>query len=105
MVIRQFDVFPNPSTMSRATVPYVVILQSEYAGELQTSIVAPLYRSDAADLLTHVTVDVRFEEQDLVASIPELAAINNRSLRKKAGTAITYEDELRRALDRLFTGF
>ena len=73
------------------------------AGDLQTSIVTPLYRANAAELLTLSTVDVRFDDSDLVASVPELAAINNRSLRNKAGTAIAYEDEFRRALDRLFT--
>ncbi len=48
---------------------------------------------------------MKLDEQNLIASIPELAAINNRSLRTKTGTAVAYEDQIRRALDRLFTGF
>jgi toxin CcdB len=55
--------------------------------------------------LTKLTVDVHCEGFDLVVSLPQLAAINDASLRRKVANLAAYEDDIRRALDRLFTGF
>jgi len=34
-----------------------------------------------------------------------LAGVQGRTLKKRVGSLVTHEDEIRRALDRLFTGF
>jgi toxin CcdB len=104
-VIRQFDVFPNPSLRSREDAPYVVVLQSQYAGDMPTVVVAPVYRAEAAERLTKLSVDVYLEDQDLVILLPELASINAAVLRSKRGDFLSYEDDIRSALNRLFTGF
>jgi hypothetical protein len=67
--------------------------------------VAPLYRTEAFDLLTKLCVEVRCEDLDLVASIPELVAINSANLGRKVANLAVYEDDIHRAIDRLFTGF
>jgi len=105
VVIRQFDVFSNPSIRSRDSAPYVIVLQSHHAGDLPTVIVAPLYHVASFEGLTKLTVDVHCEGFDLVVSLPQLAAINDASLRRKVANLAAYEDDIRRALDRLFTGF
>jgi toxin CcdB len=105
VVIRQFDVFTNPSTISRRIAPYVVALQSEYAGDLETVVVAPLLLANDLPSLTQMMVKVDLDGITLIASMPELAAINRRSLRSRIGNLLAYEDDIRRALDRLFTGF
>jgi toxin CcdB len=80
-VIRQFDVFSNPSIRSREEAPYVVVLRSQYAGDLPTVVIAPLYRAEIAERLTKLTVDVRWMDTDLVASLPELVTIKAALLR------------------------
>jgi toxin CcdB len=105
VVIRQFDVFANPSLRSRDEAPFVVVLQSHHAGELPTVVVAPLYRREIAQALTRLTVDVESAGQDLTVSIPELVALSSTLLHKKVGSLAEHEDDIRRALDRLFTGF
>jgi hypothetical protein len=105
VVIRQFDVFANPSLHSRDDAPYVMVLQSHHAGDLPTVVVAPLYRIETFDLLTKLCVEVRCDDLDLIASIPELAAIGAAMLHRKVANLAAYEDDIRRAVDRLFTGF
>ena len=104
-MIRQFDVFLNPSIRSRDSAPYVIVLQSHHAGDMPTVVVAPLYHADGFEGLTKLTVDVECEGFDLVVSLPQLAAINDASLKRKVANLSAHEDEIRRALDRLFTGF
>jgi toxin CcdB len=105
VVIRQFDVFLNPSIRSRDSAPYVVVLQSHHAGDLPTVIVAPLYHAAGFESLTKLTVSVECEGFDLVVSLPQLAAINDTSLKRRVANLAAHEDDIRRALDRLFTGF
>lgn len=67
-------------------------------------ITAPLYHAAGFVGLTRLTVEVACEGFDLVISLPQLAAINEASLKRRV-TNLAHEDEIRRALDRLFTGF
>lgn len=67
--------------------------------------VAPLYRREVFPVLTRLTVEVESDGQDLIVSIPELVALSSSLLHKKVGSLVEREDAIRRALDRLFTGF
>lgn len=93
MVIRQFDIFPNPSPRSREDAPYVVALQSQYAGDLATIVVAPIYRAAIAERFTKLTVDIELNEERFVVSIPELVAISETRLRGKVTDLLAYEDD------------
>lgn len=105
MVIRQFDLFANPSLRSRDDAPYVVVLQSHHAGDLPTVVVAPVYRREAFEAFTKLSVEVEDRGHALVVSIPQLVAISTMLLHRRRGDLRTHEDAIRRALDRLFTGF
>jgi toxin CcdB len=105
VVIRQFDLFANPSPRSRDDAPHVVVLQSHHAGDLPTIVVAPVYRREAFDVLTNLSVVVESRGDALVVSIPQLVAINIALLHRRLGSLAEHEDAIRRALDRLFTGF
>ena len=41
----------------------------------------------------------------LVIVLTELAGVQGRSLTRRVGSLLAHEDDIRRALDRLFTGF
>ncbi|MEH0195892.1 CcdB family protein [Caulobacter sp. CCNWLY153] len=105
MVIRQFDVFPNPSSRTRAAAPYVVVLQSHHAGDLPTVVVAPLYLPHAALPLSELSAAVEVQGQALLAFVPELVGAPVTLLRQRITSLAAHEDAIRRALDRLFTGF
>ena len=103
--MRQFDVFPNPSARSREVAPFVAIISSHFVDRMATVLVAPMVRMPPAERLSKVMVEVAFSGETLMLSLPELAPIPRGLLGHLAGDLRAYEDEIRRALDRLFTGF
>lgn len=102
--MRQFDLYRNPSRALAAYAPYLIVLQSHYLDDLETVVVAPLIR-DADRPLTLLDVAMMFDGQSLVIAVAELAAMDRLRLTRRAGDALAHQDALRRALDRLFTGF
>lgn len=105
MVIRQFDVFPNPSGKSRNSIPYVVCLQSHFLDSLDTVIVAPLMRFPAGAKPNEVMVEVEFSGERLMADLSSLTGFHRALLKRVEGDLLDHEYDIRRALDRLFTGF
>jgi toxin CcdB len=105
LVIRQFDVFINPGASTRSKAPYVVVLQSHLFEALATVIVAPLMRIDAPSGDSKVLIDLEFAGERLVVNTALLANIEHRMLGRSRGSLKSHEDDIRRALDRLFTGF
>ncbi|MGR4864396.1 CcdB family protein [Caulobacter sp. LARHSG274] len=99
--MRQFQVFANPSPASRAFAPFVIVLQSHYL-PLETVVVAPIV-VDATSL--GLDIPVTIEGRDLHIAMSELANIPKAPLRRMVADLAAHEDDIRRALDRLFTGF
>jgi toxin CcdB len=103
--MRQFDVFPNPSPRSRAAAPFIVLMQSHFVDEMPSALIAPLIREPRSGDFTRVSVSVRLNDEALHLSLAEMAPIARSDLKWSAGSLSPYEDDIRRALDRLFTGF
>ena len=91
--MRQFDVFPNPSPRSRIAVPFVVLMQSHFV------------REPRSGDFTRVSVAVQVDGETLHLSLAEMAPIWRSELKRSVGHLRDSEDDIRRALDRLFTGF
>jgi len=103
--LRQFDVFPNPSPRARAEIPYVVVLQSHLLRNSPTQLVAPLIIADELSAYSEVSVPVKVMGSDFSLTLTELSSLKASLLREAIGSLLAYEDDIRRALDRLFTGF
>jgi toxin CcdB len=101
--LRQFDVFQNPSNALRDIVPYLVVLQSHHLKQVDSMVVAPLFRNERP--LSEVDIPLTFRDEDLVLLVSEIGSIDRSGLRKSLGSLAAHEDAIRRALDRLFTGF
>ena len=104
-MIRQFDVIDNPSVRSRAIAPYLVVVQSQFYDETPTRLVAPLLKMPMQAMLTSVSLRVELEGELFVLLLSEIGAIDRRPPTRAVGSLARYEDPIRRALDRLFTGF
>ena len=104
-MIRQYDVFNNPGASTRAKVPYVVVLQSHLFEALPTMVIAPMMRLEHSARASKVLVEVEFAGEDLVVNAAFLSTIEHRELGRSRGSLAAYEDDIRRAIDRLFTGF
>jgi toxin CcdB len=102
--LRQFDVLENPLTKSREYAPYLVVLQSHHLEALDSVVLAPVVR-DARRPVSPLDVPVIVNGETLTLAIAELASAHRATFGPSKASLIGQEDEIRRALDRLFTGF
>lgn len=102
--MRQFAVYANPSERSRRVIPYFVAMQSHLL-ESHVAVVAPMIVQDGRSAFTHTSVAVIFADAAHIVLVGELTSVDSRALQRARGDLQTHEDDLRRALDRLFTGF
>jgi toxin CcdB len=102
--LRQFDVFENPNPESRRYAPYAAVLQSHHLDVLETVVLAPLV-NDAQRNVTSVDIPVELGGQRFVLVLGELAGLPRQGLGRPVGSLANHEDEIRRALERIFTGF
>ena len=103
--MRQFDVFENPSQRSRPIAPYVVAPQSHLLVGIPTILVAPLIRDDGRSNYSAISIVAPLRGGSFIVQISELSALDPALLRRPVGDLRGHEDAIRRALDRLFTGF
>jgi len=103
-VIRQFDLIGNPSPRSRALYPYVVVLQSHLLAASNLTVVAPVLPG-GAPAVTLTSVPFEFQGRPFVLLAGEPTTVDAHRLGRAIGTLGDYEDEIRRALERVFTGF
>ena len=104
-MIRQFDVFKNPSTVSQATSPYLLILQSHHLAALNTVIAAPLIESSLLQPDLVVLLPIEIAEQSYTLDLTVMGAVPAARLTSRVANLIQMEDVIRRGLDRIFTGF
>lgn len=104
MALRQFDVFENPSAGARGFAPYLVVLSSHLVPGLEDVIVAPVV-NDALHRLGEIELRVEINGEELTLVVSELSTMRGRELRQRVSSLLEHEFDIRRALDRLFTGF
>jgi toxin CcdB len=102
--LRQFDVFRNPSLEARKVAPFLVMLSSHHLRGIDEIIVAPLV-NDAAETVGELEILAEVEGERLTLVISELFSVMPTGLRGAVGNLSYLEDNIRRAVDRLFTGF
>ena len=103
--MRQFDLFANPLVSARRTMPYILLLQSDFAQTGRDRVVAPLIvrgRSPPIEWRLMPTVVVDGRELNIV--IPGLTAVSARELRESIGNIGTERNAIVAALDFLFLG-
>ncbi len=102
---RQFDVCRYPGQSTETDAPYVCVIQSHYLAGMNTVIVAPLLRTTVTATESQVAVPVSVDGEDYALDLALMANIETRDLGAVVGNLIDHEFDIRRALDRLFTGF
>jgi toxin CcdB len=102
--VKQFDVFENPSAAAWRYAPYLVVLSSHLILDFDDAVIAPMVNDSQATVGT-LEVEVDFNGERLVLVVTELASMRGEHLKRRVGSLLAHEDDIRRALDRLFTGF
>ncbi len=105
VLIRQFDVFGNPSLSSAAAFPFVVVLQSNWVAETSSVIVAPLVEPDRAKTLARLYPEFEVEGRRFALAVTDLAAIKRSLLMRRITSLDGQRDRIIVALDMLFTGY
>ena len=102
-----FSVHENQNPSRREDVPFLLDIQSDLLSGLATRLVVPLVRPETlrAGPMTRLAPVLRFRERDLVAMVPEMAAIPRHHLGPIAGDLAQLRGEWLKAVDFLLTGF
>jgi toxin CcdB len=104
ILIRQFDVFANPSGQTAQSFPFLVVLQADWVRETSSVIVAPLVRPNPALRHPLLYPEFRIEARRLVLAISDLAALPRTRLTKRVANLDAERHRIIAALDLLFTG-
>ena len=88
----------------RGAAPYLVVLSSHLLPGLKEVVVAPVVRTGVLEP-SDFDISVAIGDEKLLVSIIGLAAVSGERLKVRVGSLLNHEDDIRLALDRLFTGF
>ena len=104
VLIRQCDVFSNPSQRPSSHVPFIVVLQSDLIFHTTTVVVAPLVKADhlRADQGLYPVFEIDGLRVGL--SITELATLPRQALKKYVTSLEPERHRIVKAIDQLFTG-
>lgn len=83
----------------------VVILQHKHFKDLDTTIVAPLYRIQELPILETLRPSLSVGRKKLIVAIDRMVSLPKKQLGAAVGTAENIQFEILRAIDRLFSGF
>ncbi len=103
----RFDVYRNPSA-GAADTPYLLDVQADLLGDLETRVVVPLRRRDrfpAVRLPSELIPCVDVEGESCQVETPKLAALPRRVLKSPICSLADRRDDITRALDFLFQGY
>lgn len=101
----QFDVYRNPNPNGRATVPFVVVLQSDLLDQLPSRWVAPLKLSKSiSQRVEGLMPEVEVEGKKFTIFMYESGAVPAQSLGTRISSLEVHRFELIRAIDILVSG-
>jgi toxin CcdB len=80
--VAQFDVHKNKNPRTKATFPFLCVVQSDLLDPLNTRVVIPLTNAPglAKNRVSHLTPQVKFEADTYVLMTPQLAGIARAEL-------------------------
>jgi toxin CcdB len=102
----QFDVYINPSSKTRDSFPYLVDIQQPLLGGIATRIVIPLGKAEKFnnEAMKNLTPLIKFESEQLLLLVPQIAAIPKKILKNPVGTLAHFRAEIIAAVDFAITG-
>jgi toxin CcdB len=104
-MIRQFDVFPNPSKSGREQRPFVLTIQHVFFDDLPTRVVVPLVVSGAIKgMLPRLNPAFRILGETVHLSPTEPFALRLRFLRNAVANLDSEHDRIAAALDMVIAG-
>jgi toxin CcdB len=101
----QFEVFANPVTRSRASYPFVVVLQADVARGGRERAVAPVAPRAAFPMVAgRLTPIMAIERDEFVLLVTSVTTIPVQSLGRAIASLADRRDDILAAIDYLFFG-
>nr|WP_299243677.1 CcdB family protein [uncultured Halomonas sp.] len=102
----QFDVYANPSRVSKSHYPYVVDIQSPHISALATRIVIPLGRRIAFqnEAMQGLTPEISYADEVFLLLTPQASSIPVKQLKEPIGSLAHFRDQIIAAFDFAITG-
>lgn len=84
----QFDVYVNPSKLSKDAYPFLVDIQSKLIAEIATRIVIPLGKLSSFSnvALPRLTPIVEYQGEKLLLLTPQISSVPNKVLKNPVGS-------------------
>ncbi len=103
----QFDVYVNPSKISKDAYPFLVDIQSKLIEELSTRIVIPLGKLDNFSnlALPHLTPTVEYKGEKFLLLTPQISSVPNKVLKNPVGSLTHMRSLIIASLDFAVSGF
>ena len=101
---RQFDVFANPSARGKRERPFLVVIQSNFLGEMRMRVVVPLVAKSEIVPIPRLNPVLRIRDQELYFHPLDLAHIPKELLRNPVANLEAERDRIVAAQDMVFTG-
>jgi hypothetical protein len=102
--VRQFDVLANPDPVTGRYSPFLIVVQSHHLDSLDTIFLTPAIRA-AKRPLTSLDIEIEFNGERLVLAVAESAGVAKAAYGRVVGSVVEHEDAIRRAFERLLSGF
>jgi len=102
----RFDVYSNPDSADRAVIPFMLDIQSDYLGGLETRVVIPLFaaaRFNARVRTLNPALQVTGKE--VIMDTASIGAIPSSDLRRPVANLADRQLDIQDALDALFGGY
>ena len=101
----QFDIHANANPRTRATVPYLLDVQSDLLTPLATRVVIPLLRVDSSSQpVEKLNPVVEHDGQKLMLSTAEMAGVPLSALGERIASLAEDRDQITAAVDFLVCG-
>ena len=102
----RFDVFANPDASDRSTIPYMLDVQNEFLGILETRVVVPLYASSRfSTRARNLNPEFEIAGKSVIMDTLSLGAIPIAELRKPVANLADRQLDIQDALDTLFGSY
>ena len=104
--MRQFDVYANPSRITRRAYPFIVDIQSDIVSAIATRIVVPLGRKVdfKNEEMKKLTPTVKYEGEEVLLIVPQIASMPAKALKNPIGSLSHLREEIVSAVDFAITG-
>jgi toxin CcdB len=102
----RFDVYTNPDSSERDTVPYYLDVQNNFLDAIQTKVVIPLHSAQRFDMrVRNLNPVFEVKGKSVVMNTAGIGAVPSKELSRPIGNLAAQQLEITDALDTLLGGY